>query len=76
MKYYKNTQTNEVFGFDETEPTQLPYMQAKIDAGYEDISDSWPPVQVVAEEAPVQITKEELLAQVQALTDKINALSS
>jgi len=76
MKYYKNTQTNEVFGFDETDSTQLPYMQIKIDAGYEDVSNSWPPVQIVTEEAPVQVTKEELLAQIQVLTDKINALSS
>lgn len=42
MKYYKNTQTGEVFGFDETDPTQLPYMQGKIKAGFEDVTDNWP----------------------------------
>jgi hypothetical protein len=76
MKYYKNTQTNEVFAFDETDATQLPYMQEKIDAGYQDVSDSWPPVQTHIEPEPIQVTKEELLAQIQILTDKINALSS
>ena len=77
MKYYKNKQTDEVFGFDETDPTQLPYMQTKIDAGYEDVSGSWPPPKVeVVEPASVQLTKEELLAQIQVLTEKINLLNS
>lgn len=42
MKYYKNIQTGEVFGFDETDATQLSYMQAKISAGFEDVTDNWP----------------------------------
>lgn len=43
MKYFKNETTGEVFGFDETDSTQLPYMQEKIDAGYTDITGSYPP---------------------------------
>ena len=43
MKYYKNETNGEVFGFDETDATQLPYMQEKIDAGYTDITGSYPP---------------------------------
>lgn len=43
MKYFQNPQTKEVAGFDETVPSQLPYMQAKIDAGWTDITGSWPP---------------------------------
>lgn len=42
MKYYKNRESGEVFGFDESDETQLPFMQEKIDAGYEDITDNWP----------------------------------
>lgn len=43
MKYYKDQNTNEVFGFDENDETQLPYMQQKVDAGCVDITGSWPP---------------------------------
>jgi hypothetical protein len=51
MKYYKNESTGEVFGFDETDETQLPFMQEKIDAGLLDITDNWPlPPEVVLEE--------------------------
>ena len=43
MKYFQNPQTQEVAGFDETIPSQLPYMQAKAAAGWVDITGSWPP---------------------------------
>jgi hypothetical protein len=43
MKYYKNESTGEVFGFDETDETQLPYMQKAIDDGYVNITGSYPP---------------------------------
>ena len=43
MKYYKNETSGEVFGFDETDSTQLPYMQVAIDAGYTDITGNYPP---------------------------------
>jgi hypothetical protein len=43
MKYFQDPITNQVAGFDPNEPLQLPYMQAKIDAGWTDITGSWPP---------------------------------
>lgn len=43
MKYFQDPQTKQVAGFDETEPSQLPYMQQKINAGWKDITGSWPP---------------------------------
>lgn len=43
MIYLKNIQTGEVFGYDESDDTQLPYMQEKINAGYEDVTGNWPP---------------------------------
>lgn len=73
MKYYRDIETGEVFGYDETDETQLPYMQEKIDAGYEDVSDVWPP-EPEPIEPPAAPTKEELLAQLQELTAKIEAL--
>ena len=47
MKYYKNETTDQVLAFDESDPTQLPYIQKAIDDGYTDITDSWPPLPVV-----------------------------
>lgn len=41
MRYFKNKETLEVFAFDETDETQLPYMQQKIDDGLEDITPEW-----------------------------------
>ena len=75
MKYFKDVQTNEVFGFDEADESQLPYMQAKIDAGLQDITNEWP---LPAPEpiAPPAPTKEQLLAEIQALTEKINSLEA
>lgn len=49
MKYFQNPQTQEVAGFDETIPSQLPYMQAKIAAGWADITGSWPPAPTKAQ---------------------------
>lgn len=49
MKYFQNPQTQEVAGFDEAEPSQLPYMQQKIDAGWTDITGNWPLVPTLAE---------------------------
>lgn len=43
MKYFKNQVTEEVFGYDETDETQLPYMQVAIDANYLDITGNYPP---------------------------------
>jgi hypothetical protein len=43
MRYFQDTKTQQVAGFDPTEPSQLPYMQQKIHAGWREITGSWPP---------------------------------
>lgn len=45
MKYFQDPQTKQVAGFDENEPSQVPFMQQKIDAGWTDITGSWPPTE-------------------------------
>jgi hypothetical protein len=42
MVYYKDLTTNEVYGYDETEASQLPYIQQAIDNGWENITGSYP----------------------------------
>ena len=42
MIYYKDLANNEVYGYDETEESQLPYIQQAIDNGWENITGSWP----------------------------------
>ena len=73
MKYYKNETNGEVFGFDETDPTQLPYMQVAIDAGYTDITGSYPPEPILVSIVPnvtavqirLQLNKQGLRTQVE-----------
>lgn len=60
MKYFKNPISGRVFGFDETDETQKPFMQAAIDEGYVDVSEAWPPVHTPS-------ANEVLLAQIAAL---------
>lgn len=55
MKHYKNTATDEVFGFDETDETQLPFMQSAIDSGFVDVSGVWPPKPSATEAANASI---------------------
>lgn len=43
MKYFKNEQTEEVFGYYETDETQLPYIEAAVNAAWVDVTNSWPP---------------------------------
>jgi hypothetical protein len=43
MKYFQDPNTKQVAGFDENEPSQIPYMQQKIEQGWVDITGSWPP---------------------------------
>ncbi|MBA0014152.1 MAG: hypothetical protein H0Z53_00800 [Nitrosospira sp.] len=43
MIYYKDLTTNEVYGYDETEESQLPYIQQSIDNGWENVTGSYPP---------------------------------
>ena len=42
MEYFKNPQTNEVFAYDETDPTQLPYIEQAINNGWQNITGSYP----------------------------------
>ena len=39
MVYYKDLATDIVYGYDETEPSQLPYIQQAIDNGWKNISN-------------------------------------
>jgi len=55
MLYYKDLTDNQVYGYDETEASQLPYIQAAKDSGWEDVTGNWPP-------APVPPTYAELRA--------------
>lgn len=59
MKYFRKPDGS-VSGFDETDETQLSYMQAAIDEGSVDVSDVWPPIH-----APTH--NEVILAQIVAL---------
>jgi hypothetical protein len=42
MVYYKDLTANEVYGYDETEESQLPYIQKAINNGWENITGSYP----------------------------------
>lgn len=44
MRYFKDT-VSKVHGYDETIPSQLPYMQEAIDAGWEEVTGNWPPTE-------------------------------
>jgi len=43
MIYYKDLVNEVVYGYDETEESQLPYIEKAIENGWEDITGSWPP---------------------------------
>jgi hypothetical protein len=43
MVYYKDLTANKVYGYDETEESQLPYIQKAINNGWENITGSYPP---------------------------------
>ena len=55
MLYYKDLATDTVYGYDEAELSQLPYIQRAIDNGWQNITGSYPP-------PPVQPTYSELRA--------------
>ena len=42
MLYYKDLVTDIVYGYDETLPSQQPYIQQAINNGWENITGSWP----------------------------------
>lgn len=66
MKYFKNPKTQEVFGYDETDPNQLSLIQTVIKNKWADISDSWPVI-------PVPTKDEAINAISLAITEKLNA---
>jgi hypothetical protein len=72
MRYFRNEATQEVFGFEETIDHQLPYMQEKIDAGYTEITGSWPPLHVPFVRVPP--TAQELQDQLSIIQNQLNNL--
>ena len=42
MVYYEDLIAGTIYGYDETEPSQLPYIQQAIDNGWKNITGSWP----------------------------------
>jgi hypothetical protein len=42
MRYFKDTK-GDVYGYDETVESQLPYIQKAIDEGWKEITGAWPP---------------------------------
>ena len=42
MIYYQDLSNEQVFGYDETDPSQQPYIQQAIDNGWENITGNWP----------------------------------
>ena len=42
MRYFKNP-ANQVYGYDQNIPSQLPYIQKAIDAKWQEVTGSWPP---------------------------------
>lgn len=74
MKYFKNTENGEVFGYDENYENDKPLIDSAIENGFEDISDTWNGKFEEDNSIEIKPTKEELLAQLQALTAKIESL--
>jgi hypothetical protein len=48
MRYFKDTKSA-VYGYDETVESQLPYIQNAINAGWQEITGSWPPKETQAQ---------------------------
>jgi hypothetical protein len=74
MRYFKNSSTNEVFGYDETDLTQIPFMEMQLNSEpHEEITGNWPlPQEEYIAPTP---TLAELQAQLATLTAQINALA-
>lgn len=62
MRYFKDS-ANKYYGYDENVPSQLPYIQKAIKAGWEEVTGSYPPPETK------QHTQERLSA---SLTSAIN----
>jgi len=75
MLYFRNTRTGEVYAYDETDPTQIPYMDARLaEEDHEDISNSWPPAPV--EYTPPEPNLNDLHAQLAVLQSQLAALAN
>lgn len=48
MQYFKDIK-GDVYGYDETVESQLPYIQKAIDAGWKEITGEWPPSETLAQ---------------------------
>ena len=71
MKYYKNPETNEVFGYDSD---QQDLIDAAISNGWEDITGSWPPLPVPIEITVVSMRQCRLALLQEELLDDVEAL--
>lgn len=71
MKYFENPQTKEVFGYDETDPTQIPYMEKAIEAGYVDVTGAYPTA-AMKENDCVNIAKSLIAAADWAMLSDVN----
>jgi hypothetical protein len=73
FKYYKSN-NDEVYAYDISDPTQLPYMQQAIDQNWEDVTGSWPPPPVEPSVQSTAPTIEELQVQLQSIQQQLDAL--
>ena len=63
MKYFKNTETNAVFAYDETYPNDLPYIEQAIKNGWQEVAEPLPAITPVAAlETQVRNKRNQLLA--------------
>lgn len=77
MRYFKNPTNNEVYGYDETYENDLPYIEVAIKAGWEEVTDSWPPspsIDVPASEPKALIDPIEKLKQFLAENPDVAAI--
>jgi hypothetical protein len=66
MKHFRNTTTNEVFGYDET---QQELVDAAISAGWVDVTGQWPPAPTL-EERNVVVLEEIVQLEVKSLLSR------
>lgn len=59
MRYFQNA--GKTYGYDETIPSQVPYIDKAIAAGWVEVTGSWPPAPTAAE-----LTAQQLAAEIQA----------
>lgn len=73
MRYFKHTETQEVFGYDETYENDLPLIEQAIADGLEDISDVWPPAPAFIPE-PSPLTPKQKLENAGLTVDELKQL--